>query len=293
MTKRLCLAIILLLLTIACSSAPIDGPAPAAPGTPSSSTPTAPPAVSPAAISAQVLRVVDGDTIQVSMNGRTYTVRYTGIDTPETVHPDKPVQPFGPEASAKNKELVGSRIVRLEKDVSETDRYGRLLRYVYVDGLFVNAELVRLGYAQVATYPPDVKHADLFIRLQREAREAGRGLWAAPPTPTVNQAPATSSPGPTENLSLEILSVTSPVSQGANATLTARTLPGAQCTITVFYKSGASSAAGLEPKTADANGSVSWTWRVGANTTPGSWKIVVTAIIGEEKTSQETFFTVQ
>jgi micrococcal nuclease len=99
-------------------------------------------------------------------------------------------------------------VVRLEKDISETDKYGRLLRYVYVGDLFVNAELVKLGYAQVATYPPDVKYQEYFLTLQREAEEAGRGLWA-----TTTPAPST----PT--LSLEILSVTSPVSPGAYATL--------------------------------------------------------------------------
>ena len=137
---------------------------------------------------AQVVRVIDGDTIEVNFAGKPYKVRYIGIDTPETVHPTKGEEPYGKEACAKNKELVEGKIVRLEKDVSETDKYGRLLRYVWVGDLLINAELVRLGYAQVATYPPDVKYQDLFLQLQREAREAGRGLWAATtkpaPTPT-------------------------------------------------------------------------------------------------------------
>ena len=85
-----------------------------------------------------------------------------------------------------------NQTVVLVRDVSETDRYGRLLRYVYVGDVFVNAELVRRGYAQVATYPPDVEFADYFVQLQREAREAGRGLWATP-TP----APPTNTPEPT------------------------------------------------------------------------------------------------
>ncbi len=131
---------------------------------------------------AQVIRVIDGDTIKVRMGGQVDTVRYIGIDTPETVHPDKPVEWMGPEASAANEELVGGRTVYLEQDVSETDQYGRLLRYVYLaDGTFVNAELVRMGYAQVSTYPPDVRYQDLFLELQREAREAGRGLWGPAP----------------------------------------------------------------------------------------------------------------
>jgi micrococcal nuclease len=128
-------------------------------------------------IEAQVTRVIDGDTIEVSIDGQIYKVRYIGIDTPETVHPTKGEEPYGREACDKNKELVEGEIVTLEKDVSEIDQYGRLLRYVYVGSLFINAELVRLGYAQVATYPPDVKYQDLFLQLQREAREEGRGLW--------------------------------------------------------------------------------------------------------------------
>jgi micrococcal nuclease len=128
-------------------------------------------------IQAQVVRVIDGDTIEVALKGYLYTVRYIGIDTPETVHPSVGEEPFGKEASSINTELVEGRVVRLEKDISETDRYGRLLRYVYVNDIFINAELVRLGYAQVSTYPPDVKYQDLFLQLQREARDNGRGLW--------------------------------------------------------------------------------------------------------------------
>ncbi len=157
-------------------------------------TPTLPAAPSPTVQRqeeiAQVVEVIDGDTIDVVMGGERYRVRYIGIDTPETKDPSRPVEPFGPEASARNAELVGGKTVRLEKDVSETDRYGRLLRYVWVGDLMVNAELVRLGYALVSTYPPDVKYQELFLRLQREAREAGRGMWAEEATPTPSPARA-------------------------------------------------------------------------------------------------------
>lgn len=129
------------------------------------------------AVQGQVMRVIDGDTIEVSIGGTLYTVRYIGIDTPETVHPTIGEEPYGKEASDKNKALVLNKIVTLEKDVSETDRYGRLLRYVYVGDLLINAELVRLGYAQVSTYPPDVKYQSLFLQLQQEAQAANRGLW--------------------------------------------------------------------------------------------------------------------
>jgi micrococcal nuclease len=132
-----------------------------------------------------VLRVVDGDTIEVAIDGVAYRVRYIGIDTPETVHPSRPVEWLGPEASAANAALVGGGTVILEKDVSETDRYGRLLRYVwtYREGAwtFLNLELLRLGLATVTTYPPDVKYVEaLYLPAQREAQAAGIGLWASP-----------------------------------------------------------------------------------------------------------------
>jgi micrococcal nuclease len=131
------------------------------------------------ALTATVLRIVDGDTIDVRLNGRIEKVRYIGMDTPETHHPIKGEQPGGREAIAVNRRLVEGETVRLELDVQERDRYGRLLAYVYVGDLMVNAELVRLGYALVMTIPPNVKYASLFLKLQREAREASRGLWAA------------------------------------------------------------------------------------------------------------------
>lgn len=131
-------------------------------------------------LAATVVRVVDGDTVVVSIKGRRETVRLIGVDTPETVHPTVGVEPFGPEASAFTKSLLppGTE-ARLEFDVQERDRYGRLLAYVYLpDGRMVNAEILRAGMGQLLTVTPNVKHVDLFVRLQREAREAGRGLWA-------------------------------------------------------------------------------------------------------------------
>jgi micrococcal nuclease len=125
-----------------------------------------------------VTRVVDGDTIEVQIGGTRQKVRYIGINTPETVDPRRPVQCYGHEASQKNKELVEGRQVRLVKDVSETDKYGRLLRYVYVGDTFVNLELVRQGYAHASTYPPDVAHESEFREAERQAREAKVGLWS-------------------------------------------------------------------------------------------------------------------
>ncbi len=129
-------------------------------------------------ILAQVVHVVDGDTIKVDIDGQEYTVRYVGVDTPETVAPNRPVEYMGPEASAKNKALVAGKQVILVKDISETDKYGRLLRFVIADGIFINRELVRLGYAQTITYPPDISCKDAFREVEKQAEERQIGLWA-------------------------------------------------------------------------------------------------------------------
>ncbi len=128
-------------------------------------------------IDGTVVRVVDGDTIYVQLGDRVEKIRYIGVNTPEVHHPTKGEEPGGREAAAANRRLVGGRHVRLELDVRMRDRYGRLLAYVWVGDTMVNAELVRQGYAQVMTVPPNVRHQDLFVKLQREAREANRGLW--------------------------------------------------------------------------------------------------------------------
>jgi endonuclease YncB( thermonuclease family) len=220
---------------------------------------------------ATVVRIIDGDTIDVSISGKTFTVRYIGMDTPEKG--DK----FYQEATDKNSELVNGKIVRLEKDVSEVDKMDnpRLLRYVYIGDIFVNAELVRLGYARATPYPPDVKYESLFSTLENEAKAAQLGMWA----------PAL--------LSLQIVSVTSPVKAGTSATLVAQTKSNAECAITVYLKSGPSTAAGLTKKNADSDGKASWTWKIGSSTTPGTYKIVVTAGLGGETVSQTTYFTIQ
>ncbi|HWV83894.1 MAG TPA: thermonuclease family protein [Capillimicrobium sp.] len=136
---------------------------------------------SPAGVRAEVTRIVDGDTIHVDLDGTDETVRYIGVDTPESVKPGTPVECFAKKASAYNARLVEGEDVKLRFDVERRDRYGRLLAYVYRagDGLFVNARLIRDGYARTLTVPPNVRFADRFARLQREAREARRGLWRA------------------------------------------------------------------------------------------------------------------
>jgi micrococcal nuclease len=124
-----------------------------------------------------VVRVVDGDTIHVRLGDRLEKVRYIGVNTPEIRHPRKGAEPGGSAAHAVNRRLVEGQRVRLELDVQTRDRYGRLLAYVWVGATMINAELVRLGYAQVMTIPPNVRHQALFVKLQRDARDAGRGLW--------------------------------------------------------------------------------------------------------------------
>lgn len=138
----------------------------------------------------EVTRIIDGDTIEIEGGQK---IRYIGIDTPESKDPNRPVECFSSEATQKNEELVAGKEIRLEKDVSETDRYGRLLRYVYVDDQMVNEILVREGYAQASAYPPDVKHQDLFDSAESEAREQEKGLWGdiclEEPSPTPTSKP--------------------------------------------------------------------------------------------------------
>jgi micrococcal nuclease len=131
---------------------------------------------------ARVVRVVDGDTIVARLDsGTTERVRLIGVDTPESVKPGTPVQCFALKASAYTKHLLTGKAVRLVPDAEARDRYGRLLAYVYrePDGLFVNADLVRRGYAQTLTIPPNVRFAERFLALARQARDAGVGLWSA------------------------------------------------------------------------------------------------------------------
>lgn len=136
-------------------------------------TDTAPTAIPSSALPdgeiATVTRVIDGDTIDVRLNGVEYRVRYVGVNTPERD------EPCYAQASAANAALVQGRQVTLVRDVSDTDRYDRLLRYVYVDTLFVNAELVAEGWAEAGYYPPDTAYTAYFDRLEAEARSANRG----------------------------------------------------------------------------------------------------------------------
>jgi endonuclease YncB( thermonuclease family) len=136
----------------------------------------------------RVVEVVDGDTIKVLLDadGKTYSVRYIGMDTPENT---SQVEYFGPEATARNNELVTGKTVSLYKDVSETDRYGRLLRYVIADNIFVNYELVAQGYANTASFPPDVACISTFQAAEQQASIFKLGFWGAPPTQVILPLP--------------------------------------------------------------------------------------------------------
>ncbi len=140
----------------------------------------------------RVVYVIDGDTIRVQIGNLTYPVRYIGIDAPENTTTE---EAFGEQATRRNTELVADKVVTLIKDVSETDRYNRLLRYVITaDGKFVNLVLVQEGYARAATYPPDVSCADAFLEAQASAAQNGLGLWGmqAQPTPILTNLPSSS-----------------------------------------------------------------------------------------------------
>jgi micrococcal nuclease len=122
--------------------------------------------------SAKVVRIIDGDTIDVKLNGDTYRVRYVGVNTPERD------EPCYSDATNANADLVEDQTVTLVRDVSDTDKYGRLLRYVYVGNTFVNAELVAEGYAEAREYPPDTSYADYLEGLESTARSQNLNCYA-------------------------------------------------------------------------------------------------------------------
>ncbi len=147
----------------------------------------------------KVTRVIDGDTIEIEGGQR---VRLIGIDTPETVDPNRPAGCYGTDASSFTKAQLEGKEIKLEKDISETDQYGRLLRYVWLGDTLFNETLVKEGYAQVSTYPPDVKNSERFLAAQKEARDNNRGLWStcqntpAPSTSVSTPKPVTATPKP-------------------------------------------------------------------------------------------------
>jgi micrococcal nuclease len=164
-------------------------------------------APAPPTVVGHVVFVVDGDTIHVQIGDRVEKVRYIGVDAPEIPHPRgrpaggghdggttraRPRRHALPNTAAAgeaarriNIDLVGGRLVRLEFDRQRRDDYRRLLAYVWVDDTMVNAEMVKRGYAEVMSIPPDFRHRALLLRLQQDAREAGRGLWREAPAASI------------------------------------------------------------------------------------------------------------
>jgi micrococcal nuclease len=131
----------------------------------------------PAAAHARVIRVVDGDTLEARIGGGVEDVRLIGVDTPETVDPDTPVQCFGSRASRFTHRALEGRRVRLVFGTERRDVYGRLLAYAYIGHRFFNAALLRRGLARTLAIPPNTRHSALFERLELGAARAGRGLW--------------------------------------------------------------------------------------------------------------------
>lgn len=174
--------LVLLLVLAACDDFEmLPNPEGAAPDVPMTMAPIDPDPLNelplPEGIDAEVLSIVDGDTIHARIEGRNERVRYIGIDTPETGGERGP-QPYGAEATERNRVLVEGQTVRLVLDVQDRDRYGRILAYVFApDGSFVNAKLVAEGYAHVLTVPPNVRFASVFRALETEARTEERNLW--------------------------------------------------------------------------------------------------------------------
>ncbi len=170
MKRRIPIGVALIILLVQLVIQFTGGSSPALAPTPSAVSPSL---ARVATESAVIRRVIDGDTAELA-DGR--KVRYIGIDTPEV---SGKKECFGNQASEKNSELVEGKTVRLEKDVSETDRYGRLLRYVWLPEGMVNELLVREGFANASSYPPDIKYQELLREAERTARETKKGLWGS------------------------------------------------------------------------------------------------------------------
>lgn len=258
-----------------------------------------------------VSKNTDGDTIHVTMpNGQDETIRMLLIDTPEDVDPEKPVEPFALQASAYARKVlpVGKQIYIQEgKPGYTTDKYGRLLAYVFITPHdMYNEDVVRIGLARVAyIYPPNTDYLSTLQADQSYAESHYLDIWSIPSyvtpdgyslsvacpwaaqhgystTGCPSTAGTTSSvPNQTGTSSassgITIVKSNLNVTPGEYASITIHTAPGASGSIEVDYKSGPSHAQGLYPQTADRNGDITWTWDVGRHTTPGSWPVVITA----------------
>lgn len=291
---------------------PAPSPTPTALAT-ATRTPTPEPTLTPKPtyprIAAQVVRVIDGDTIEVRITGGrtvTSTVRYIGINAPEMPSNGKAAEPFANDAIEANRILTSGRTLYLEKDVSETDKYGRLLRYVFLDDdTFVNAELVRLGLAQAVAYPPDTRYQSLLLDAQQEAYDARVGMWAdasgtirtptrtttprtsnSTPTPTARAGAGTPTRTPTRGTAnatpttaansgttpQELVTLTSPVPRGSVVALTVQTQPNIACAAAIYFPTRPEVRSTVSSKT----GICSWSWMVSATVPAGTYTVLVT-----------------
>ncbi|WAH37606.1 thermonuclease family protein [Alicyclobacillus dauci] len=254
-----------------------------------------------------VSKETDGDTIHVKMpNGQDKTIRMLLIDTPEDVKPNTPVEPFSLQAAsfAKQELPVGKQIYIEEgKPGYTTDKYGRLLAFVYVTKTdMYNEDVVKKGLARVGyIYPPNTQHLAQLEADQSYAKSHHLGIWTIPgyvtadgynmsavhysstaskktssSTSTTKTTTSTTTTAARQSTGLRLVSFTQDVTPGEYATIAVHGVPGTTADIEVDYKSGPSHAAGLVPETVGSNGDVSWEWKVGTRTTPGDWPVTVT-----------------
>lgn len=231
-------------------------------------------------VAATIAKEVDGDSIYAMLNHKSVEIRMLLIDTPETHDPRKPVEPFGPAASAYAKKMlpVGSK-VRLQKGVAghRYDKYHRLLAFIYTSkGSLYNYLVVKRGLARVAYIErPNTQHLASLESAQSYAKSRKLGIWSRKGYVTAsgyNYSTKNTTSAPKSSVAA---SHGLSVRRGQNASVTVKTKRGAHGTIKVSYKSGNSKAKGLKPKTAGSIGKITWTWRVGTATTPGIYKVMI------------------
>jgi endonuclease YncB( thermonuclease family) len=231
---------------------------------------------------------VDGDTVDVELNGKTERLRLIGIDTPEVVDPREPVQCFGREASARAHALLDGKTVRVEGDATQDtrDKYQRMLAYVWLpDGTLFNKAMVADGYAFEYTYDQPYRFQAEFKAAQQDAHQQNKGLWSPSTCNGEHKAltadlPTGPSPGPSPHNDALPPSVrfTSVVGgrPGGRASASVQTPPQARCSIMYVTPAGTiSQAQGLVAVTATAAGVASWSWVIGSNTTPGTGTVTV------------------
>jgi endonuclease YncB( thermonuclease family) len=218
---------------------------------------------------AELVEILDGDTIRVRLeDGSIYQVRYLGMDTPERG------ELYSNETTHMNEDLLSLGPLSLVLDVSDKDRYDRLLRHIFAGEVFVNLEMVRLGFASTMLISPDLTCAETFLAAEAAAREANAGLWGLP-TPTPLPPP---SPTPAGAQEFTVLSLSSPVNTGSKASLSIQTQAGSSCHLSYTTPAGTKSQAkGLGETAAGASGVCSWSWTIGSSTRPGTGNLKVTA----------------